>query len=92
MDILSTGYFLVSREAFKFYEDKTWVARCLCGFKNGLAASPTHPLTALQKLRNPPRALFSLEGAEAGIRVNVVNPDAILRAQNLGRRMVRAAR
>lgn len=85
MDILSTGYFLVSREAFK-----TLRAQGIGGSvvfvasKNGLAASPNASAYCTAKAAEIHLArCLALEGAEAGIRVNVVNPDAVLRGSKI---------
>jgi len=52
--------------------------------KNGLAASPCASAycTARASEIHLARCL-ALEGAEAGIRVNVVNPDAVLRGSKI---------
>ena len=85
MDILSTGYFLVSREAFKtFRAQKIGGAVVFVASKNGLAASPNASAYCTAKAAEIHLArCLALEGAEAGIRVNVVNPDAVLRGSKI---------
>ena len=85
MDILSTGYFLVSREAFKLFRiQKIGGAVVFVASKNGLAASPNAAAYCTAKAAEIHLArCLALEGAEAGIRVNVVNPDAVLRGSKI---------
>ena len=85
MDILSTGYFLVSREAFKVLRaQKIGGAVVFVASKNGLAASPNASAYCTAKAAEIHLArCLALEGAEAGIRVNVVNPDAVLRGSKI---------
>ncbi|AZQ65966.1 bifunctional rhamnulose-1-phosphate aldolase/short-chain dehydrogenase [Silicimonas algicola] len=85
MEILSTGYFLVSREAFR-----TMRAQGIGGSivfiasKNGLAASPNASAYCTAKASEIHLArCLALEGADAGIRVNVVNPDAVLKGSKI---------
>ena len=52
--------------------------------KNGLAASPNASAYCTAKAAEIHLArCLALEGAEAGIRVNVVNPDAVLRGSKI---------
>ena len=85
MDILSTGYFLVSREAFKIFRTQSMGGSVIfVGSKNGLAASPNASAYCTAKASEIHLArCLALEGAEAGIRVNVVNPDAVLRGSKI---------
>ncbi len=85
MDILSTGYFLVSREAFKLFRAQGIGGSVVfIGSKNGLAASPNAAAYCTAKASELHLArCLALEGAEAGIRVNVVNPDAVLRGSKI---------
>ena len=85
MDILSTGYFLVSREAFKLFRiQKIGGAVVFVASKNGLAASPNAAAYCTAKAAEIHLArCLALEGAERGIRVNVVNPDAVLRGSKI---------
>ena len=85
MDILSTGYFLVSREAFKLLRAQGIGGSVVfVASKNGLAASPNASAYCTAKAAEIHLArCLALEGAEAGIRVNVVNPDAVLRGSKI---------
>lgn len=85
MDILSTGYFLVSREAFKIMRVQDMGGSVVfVASKNGLAASPNAAAYCTAKASEIHLArCLALEGAEAGIRVNVVNPDAVLRGSKI---------
>lgn len=85
MDILSTGYFLVSREAFRLMKrQKTGGAIVFVASKNGLAASPNAAAYCTAKAAEIHLArCLALEGAEFGIRVNTVNPDAVLRGSKI---------
>jgi rhamnulose-1-phosphate aldolase/alcohol dehydrogenase len=85
MDILSTGYFLVSREAFKTFRAQDIGGSVIfIASKNGLAASPNASAYCTAKAAEIHLArCLALEGAEAGIRVNVVNPDAVLRGSRI---------
>jgi NAD(P)-dependent dehydrogenase (short-subunit alcohol dehydrogenase family) len=85
MDILSTGYFLVSREAFKLLRKQGLGGSVIfVASKNGLAASPNASAYCTAKAAEIHLArCLALEGAEAGIRVNVVNPDAVLRGSKI---------
>ena len=85
MDILATGYFLVSREAFKLFRaQKIGGNVVFVASKNGLAASPNAAAYCTAKAAEIHLArCLALEGAEAQIRVNVVNPDAVLRGSKI---------
>ncbi|SIN99386.1 bifunctional rhamnulose-1-phosphate aldolase/short-chain dehydrogenase [Vannielia litorea] len=85
MDILSTGYFLVSREAFRLFRAQEMGGSVVfVASKNGLAASPNASAYCTAKASEIHLArCLALEGAEAGIRVNVVNPDAVLRGSRI---------
>jgi rhamnulose-1-phosphate aldolase/alcohol dehydrogenase len=85
MGILSTGYFLVSREAFKTFRTQNIGGSVVfVASKNGLAASPNAAAYCTAKAAEIHLArCLALEGAEAGIRVNVVNPDAVLRGSKI---------
>lgn len=85
MSILSTGYFLVSRETFKVLRRQNIGGSVVfVASKNGLAASPNASAYCTAKASEIHLArCLALEGAEAGIRVNVVNPDAVLRGSRI---------
>jgi rhamnulose-1-phosphate aldolase/alcohol dehydrogenase len=85
MDILATGYFLVSREAFRMFRAQEIGGNVVfVASKNGLAASPNAAAYCTAKAAEIHLArCLALEGAEAQIRVNVVNPDAVLRGSKI---------
>jgi rhamnulose-1-phosphate aldolase/alcohol dehydrogenase len=83
--ILATGYFLVSREAFRiFRRQKAGGNVVFVASKNGLAASPGASAYCTAKAAEIHLArCLALEGAAEQIRVNVVNPDAVLRGSKI---------
>ncbi|WP_186415618.1 bifunctional rhamnulose-1-phosphate aldolase/short-chain dehydrogenase [Pannonibacter sp. P2PFMT1] len=85
MSILSTGYFLVSRSAFKVMKAQGIGGSIVfIASKNGLAASPGASAYCTAKASEIHLArCLALEGAPDGIRVNVVNPDAVLRGSKI---------
>jgi rhamnulose-1-phosphate aldolase/alcohol dehydrogenase len=85
MDILAKGYFLVSREAFRVMKrQKLGGAMVFVASKNGLAASVNASAYSTAKAAEIHLARsLALEGAPLGIRVNVVNPDAVLRGSKI---------
>lgn len=85
MSILSTGYFLVSRSAFKVMKAQGIGGSIIfIASKNGLAASPGASAYCTAKASEIHLArCLALEGAPDGIRVNVVNPDAVLRGSKI---------
>ncbi len=85
IDILATGYFLVSREAFRlFRRQKLGGNVVFVASKNGLASSPGASAYCTAKAAEIHLArCLALEGADAGIRVNTVNPDAVLRGSKI---------
>ncbi len=85
MDVLSTGYFLVSREAVRVLKAQGMGgALVFVGSKNALAASPGAAAYCTAKASELHLArCLALEGAPMGIRVNVVNPDAVLRGSRI---------
>jgi rhamnulose-1-phosphate aldolase/alcohol dehydrogenase len=85
MAILSTGYFLVSREAFKLFKvQDIGGAVVFVASKNGLAASPNASAYCTAKASEIHLArCLALEGAPMGVRVNVVNPDAVLKGSKI---------
>ncbi len=85
MDILSTGYFLISRQAFLLFKSQGIGGSIVfIGSKNALAASPGAAAYCTAKAAELHLArCLALEGAPFGIRVNVVNPDAVLRGSRI---------
>ena len=85
IDILATGYFLVSREAFRLFRRQNLGGNVVfVASKNGLASSPNAAAYCTAKAAEIHLArCLALEGADAGIRVNTVNPDAVLRGSKI---------
>ena len=85
IDILATGYFLVAREAFRLMKrQKLGGAIVFVASKNGLAASPGAAAYCTAKAAEIHLArCLALEGAGDHIRVNTVNPDAVLRGSKI---------
>jgi NAD(P)-dependent dehydrogenase (short-subunit alcohol dehydrogenase family) len=83
-DVLVDGYFLASRAAFPLMRRQGGGAIVFVGSKNGLAATPNASAYASAKAATLHLArCLALEGAGDGIRVNVVNPDAVLRGSKI---------
>jgi rhamnulose-1-phosphate aldolase/alcohol dehydrogenase len=84
-DILVTGYFLVSRSSFQIMkQQKLGGSIVFVGSKNGLVASAGASAYCTAKAAEIHLArCIALEGAEHGIRVNVVNPDAVIRGSRI---------
>ncbi|MCM2476028.1 bifunctional rhamnulose-1-phosphate aldolase/short-chain dehydrogenase [Rhizobium sp. CG5] len=85
MSILATGYFLVSREAFRLFRRQAIGGNVVfVASKNGLASSPNASAYCTAKAAEIHLArCLALEGADADIRVNTVNPDAVLRGSKI---------
>lgn len=83
--ILVTGYFLVSRAAFRLMKaQKTGGSMVFVASKNGLVASSGASAYCTAKAAEIHLArCVALEGAPLGIRVNVVNPDAVIRGSRI---------
>lgn len=84
-DILSTGYFLVGREGYRIMKAQgIGGSMIFVSSKNGVAASPGASAYCTAKAAEIHLArCMALEGAPMGIRVNVVNPDAVLRGSKI---------
>jgi rhamnulose-1-phosphate aldolase/alcohol dehydrogenase len=85
ISILATGYFLVARETFRLLKKQSLGGSIIfIGSKNALAASPGAAAYCTAKAAEVHLArCLALEGAPLGIRVNVVNPDAVLRGSRI---------
>ena len=83
--ILSTGYFLVGREAFRQMKAQgTGGAIVVIASKNGMVASNQAAAYCAAKAAEIQLSRsFALEGAPLGIRSNVVNPDAVIRGSKI---------
>jgi NAD(P)-dependent dehydrogenase (short-subunit alcohol dehydrogenase family) len=83
-DVLAEGYFLTCRAAFPLLKLQKGGSIVFIGSKNALAATPNASAYASAKAASLHLArCLALEGADAGIRVNVVNPDAVLRGSRI---------
>jgi len=83
-DVLVEGYFLTARSAFPLLKQQKGGAIVFIGSKNALAATPNASAYASAKAAALHLArCLALEGAEHGIRVNVVNPDAVIRGSKI---------
>jgi rhamnulose-1-phosphate aldolase/alcohol dehydrogenase len=93
-DILAKGYFLVGREGFRHLKAQgTGGAMVFIASKNGLAASAGASAYCAAKAAEIHLArCLALEGAPYGIRVNTVNPDAVLRGSKIWQGEWRASR
>jgi rhamnulose-1-phosphate aldolase/alcohol dehydrogenase len=94
ISVLTTGYFLVSRAAFRtLIRQKLGGSVVFIGSKNALAASPNASAYCTAKAAELHLArCLALEGASHGIRVNSVNPDAVLRGSKIWSGQWRAER
>jgi rhamnulose-1-phosphate aldolase/alcohol dehydrogenase len=83
-DVLVEGYFLTARAAFDLMKQQKGGSIVFIGSKNALAATPNASAYASAKAAAVHLArCLALEGAEYGIRVNVVNPDAVIRGSKI---------
>jgi rhamnulose-1-phosphate aldolase/alcohol dehydrogenase len=83
-DVLAQGYFLTARAAFPLMRLQKGGSIVFIGSKNALAATPNASAYASAKAASVHLArCLALEGAESGIRVNVVNPDAVIRGSRI---------
>ena len=85
VDVLMTGYFLFAREGYRVMKSQgLGGAIVFVASKNALAASPQASAYCTAKAAELHLArCLALEGAEFGIRVNSVNPDAVLRGSKI---------
>jgi rhamnulose-1-phosphate aldolase/alcohol dehydrogenase len=85
MNVLSTGYFLIARRAFRLLKTQGRGGSVIfIGSKNAIAASPGAAAYCTAKASELHLArCLALEGAPFGIRVNVVNPDAVIRGSRI---------
>jgi len=82
--VLAEGYFLSARAAFPLMRRQGGGAVVFIGSKNALAATPNASAYASAKAASVHLArCLALEGAPDGIRVNVVNPDAVIRGSRI---------
>jgi NAD(P)-dependent dehydrogenase (short-subunit alcohol dehydrogenase family) len=83
-DVLAKGYFLTAREAIKVMTPQKSGSIVFIGSKNGLAAATGASAYASAKAAALHLArCLALEVAPLGIRVNSVNPDAVIRGSRI---------
>ncbi|MGB9142952.1 MAG: bifunctional rhamnulose-1-phosphate aldolase/short-chain dehydrogenase [Aestuariivirga sp.] len=85
MSIMATGYFLVGREGYRLMKRQgLGGSMVFIASKNAIAASAGASAYCTAKAAEVHLArCMALEGAPMGIRVNVVNPDAVLRGSKI---------
>jgi NAD(P)-dependent dehydrogenase (short-subunit alcohol dehydrogenase family) len=84
-DVLGRGYFLVSREAFRMWQRQKMGGNLVfVASKNGLIGSKNAAAYGAAKAAeiNLARCLAE-EGGPLGVRVNIVNPDAVLQGSSI---------
>jgi rhamnulose-1-phosphate aldolase/alcohol dehydrogenase len=86
-DVLAEGYFLTARAAWPLLEamkDQGGTSVVFIGSKNAVAAAAGASAYASAKAAaNHLARCLALEGAPQGIRVNVVNPDAVIKGSKI---------
>lgn len=86
-DVLAEGYFLTSRAAWpllKRMKEQGGASVVFIGSKNAIAAATNASAYASAKAAaNHLARCLALEGAPEGIRVNIVNPDAVIRGSKI---------
>ncbi len=84
-DVLVKGYFLVSREAFKLWQKQNLGGSLIfVASKNGLIASKNASAYNAAKAAEIHLARsLAEEGGGMGVRVNIVNPDAVLQGSSI---------
>ncbi len=83
--VLATGYFLVAREAFRVMrQEGNGGAVIFVASKNSVVAGPNASAYSAAKAAELHLArCLAAEGGSDGIRVNVVNPDAVLQGSKI---------
>jgi len=83
-DVLAQGYFLTARAAFPLMKAQEGGSIIFIGSKNGIAAATNASAYASAKAAALHLArCLALEGAPFGIRVNTVNPDAVIKGSRI---------
>ena len=86
-DVLAQGYFLTAKHAWpllKGMADQGGSSVIFVGSKNAVAAAKNASAYASAKAAaNHLARCLALEGADHGIRVNVVNPDAVIKGSRI---------
>ncbi len=94
LTVLATGYFLVAREAFRVFAQQGRGGNLVfVASKNGLVAGKNAAAYSTAKAAEVHLArCLAEEGGALGIRVNVVNPDAVLTGSRIWSSTWRAER
>jgi rhamnulose-1-phosphate aldolase/alcohol dehydrogenase len=86
-DVLAKGYFLTSRAAWPLLQrmkDQGGTSVIFIGSKNAVAAaSGASAYASAKAAANHLARCLALEGAPDGIRVNIVNPDAVIKGSKI---------
>ena len=83
-DVLALGYFLTARSAFSLMKPQKSGSIVFIGSKNAVAAAVNAAAYASAKAAALHLArCLALEGAPHGIRVNTVNPDAVIKGSRI---------
>ena len=86
-DVLARGYFLTARSAFplmKLMKEQGGASIVFIGSKNAVAAATNASAYASAKAASNHLArCLALEGAPHGVRVNTVNPDAVIKGSRI---------
>jgi len=86
-DVLAQGYFLTAKHAWpllKAMKDQGGASVVFIGSKNAVAAAAGASAYASAKAAaNHLARCLALEGAPEGIRVNIVNPDAVIKGSRI---------
>jgi rhamnulose-1-phosphate aldolase/alcohol dehydrogenase len=86
-DVLAQGYFLTAKHAWpllKAMKDQGGSSVVFIGSKNAVAAAAGASAYASAKAAaNHLARCLALEGAQDGIRVNIVNPDAVIKGSKI---------
>jgi rhamnulose-1-phosphate aldolase/alcohol dehydrogenase len=83
-DVLALGYFLTAKEAMKLMKAGGGGSIIFIGSKNGIAPAINAAAYASAKAASLHLArCLALEGAPFGIRVNTVNPDAVIKGSRI---------
>jgi rhamnulose-1-phosphate aldolase/alcohol dehydrogenase len=83
-NVLALGYFLASKSAFEIMKNGNGGSIIFIGSKNAIAAAANASAYASAKAASLHLArCLALEGAPFKIRVNVVNPDAVIRGSKI---------
>lgn len=83
-DVLAEGYFLTSRAAFTLMRQQGGGSIVFIGSKNAVAAANgAAAYSSAKAAANHLGRCLALEGAPHGIRVNIVNPDAVIKGSRI---------